>query len=268
MDKKYIRNHFTNTANVWQDKIYKSKDKQSKYEYYDKQFRFDYVKSMIPKTRALDHRALDMGCGAGQLLPVLATKGYQVYGIDISQKMIDISNKICNDYEIKADLQLGDCEDLIFPSKSFYIYVAMGVIEYMDDDIPMLQEIRRILSPGGVGIITVRNIRSIHVRWRHYYRKYIQFKIINILKLILGKKPVNYIVISREHHPEKFKKVLNQFNFEIVDEKYAHFHIFPEPFNRWFSKIEAMLGKRMETKFSNGQLPFMASTYIVKFKRV
>ena len=169
MDKKYIRNHFTNTAKVWQEKIYKSKDKQGKYEYYDKQYRFDYVVNMIPDTSALDHRALDMGCGAGQLLPVLVKKGYQVYGIDVSQKMIDISQKICNEFEIKADLQLGDCEDLIFSSKSFYLYVAMGVIEYLDDDIPMLQEIERILSPGGIGIITLRNVRSVHVRWRHYY---------------------------------------------------------------------------------------------------
>ena len=268
MDKKYIRNHFTNTAKVWQEKIYKSKDKQGKYEYYDKQYRFDYVVNMIPDTSALDHRALDMGCGAGQLLPVLVKKGYQVYGIDVSQKMIDISQKICNEFEIKADLQLGDCEDLIFSSKSFYLYVAMGVIEYLDDDIPMLQEIERILSPGGVGIITLRNIKSVHVRWRHYYRKYIQYNIMNTLKLILGKKTVRYKIISREHNPEKFKKLLNQFNFEIVDEKYAHFHIFPEPFNRWFSIFEAILGKIMEKKFSNGQLPFMASTYIVKFKRV
>ena len=49
MDKKIIHDHFSRTANVWKDQIYKPKNQQRAFEYFDKQYRFDYVTEMIPQ---------------------------------------------------------------------------------------------------------------------------------------------------------------------------------------------------------------------------
>ena len=76
-EKKIIERHFSDTSQVWRDRIYKAKETQRWWEYFDKQYRFDYVVSMITSI-PYPARVLDIGCGAGQLIPVLAEMGYAV----------------------------------------------------------------------------------------------------------------------------------------------------------------------------------------------
>ena len=160
MDKKIIHDHFSRTADVWKNKIYKPQNQQGFFEYFDKQYRFDYSTEMIPQAEMRSTHALDVGCGAGQLVPVLAKKGYEVHAIDVSEEMVDLSRRLAGEENIKADVQVGDCENLEYPDNFFDVYVAMGVIEYMDEDLPMLQEIHRVLKTGGIAIITIRNVRT------------------------------------------------------------------------------------------------------------
>ena len=41
-EKKIIERHFSDTSQVWRDRIYKAKETQCWWEYFDKQYRFDY----------------------------------------------------------------------------------------------------------------------------------------------------------------------------------------------------------------------------------
>lgn len=266
-NKAVINEHFSKTAEVWRDKIYKSRKKQGLFEYYDKQYRFDYVVEMIPPAKNNGQRALDMGCGAGQLIPILAGKGYQVCGIDISSRMVEISKQICKDCKIEADIKTGDCENLNYQDNSFDVYTAMGVIEYMDRDEPMFEEMRRVLCPGGVAIITIRNNQSIHIRWRVIYTKFFEHKIKNFIKRILGRETKPYRIISKEHNPKELKKKLVSLGFEILDECYAHFHVLPAPTDRLLWCLEAIMGKAMEKHLSRSKGAFLASSYIVKVKK-
>ncbi len=266
-DKTIIKDHFSDTAFVWRDKIYKQRTQQGIFEYFDKQYRFDYVVNMIPQSRKDQSRALDVGCGAGQLLPVLVKKGYHTHAIDVSQQMIDLAKLVCEQKNIIVDFQLGDCESLTFQDNFFDLYVTMGVIEYMDNDAPMLNEIKRVLRPGGIAIVTMRNVNSIHVRWRTVYVSQIEVKLKNIIRRILGKKTKPYLTISREHNPSGFCKQLSSKSFKLIDEKYAHFRTLPAPLDRWLKWLEAISGKIMERYFSDGRFTFMASTYIVKFQK-
>ena len=266
-NKAVINEHFSKTAEVWRDKIYKSRKKQGLFEYYDKQYRFDYVVDMIPPAKNNGQRALDMGCGAGQLIPLLVERGYQAYAIDIALPMLNLTRQVCQQYGIKAEVKVGDCENLDYPDNFFDLYVAMGVIEYMDNDVPMLKEIKRVLRPGGIAIVTVRNITSIHVRWREVYRKLLEAKMKNMIRRILGKKTVPYRTISRQHNPRQLRKLLESMSFKFLGQRYAHFHTLPAPLNRLLAGLEAVLGKGMEKCFCKGKVPFLASSYIIKFQK-
>jgi ubiquinone/menaquinone biosynthesis C-methylase UbiE len=267
-DKEVIRRHFTETTHVWRNKIYKAKQDQKLFEYFDKQYRFDYVVQMIDRVEKGKHRALDVGCGAGQLIPILHKFGYEAYAIDTSQEMIEIAKKHVDDNNSNCDIQLGDCENLNYPDNYFDVYVAMGVIEYLDSDNLMFEEIKRVLKPGGIAIITARNVRSVHVRWRVLYHKYFNIKAKNIVRSLIGKKRRDYYSISKEHNPSCFREQLSSCSFRVLEERYAHFHALPSPLNKWFSGLEAIMGKTMEKYFSRGRLPFMASTYIIKFQKI
>ena len=74
---------FSDYANYY-NLIYKNKDYQSE---------VNYVEQLINRyaTRS-GKRILDVGCGTGYHAIIFQNKGYDVFGIDLSQKMIDIAN--------------------------------------------------------------------------------------------------------------------------------------------------------------------------------
>ena len=85
--------------------------------------------------------------------------------------MVALAKQEAKRSNVDAEIQIGDCEYIDYPDNYFNVYVAMGLIEYMDDDLPMLKEIQRVLKPGGIAIVTIRNILSLHVRWRTFCQK-------------------------------------------------------------------------------------------------
>ena len=267
MDKKNIHDHFSTTANIWRDRVYKPKTQQRAFEYFDKQYRFDYVTEMIPIVNGDMYRALDVGCGAGQMIPILAAKGYQVHAIDVSQEMVNLSNHEADVNNVNAKINVGDCEYLDYPDNYFDVYVAMGVIEYLDDDLLMLKEIQRVLKPGGVAILTIRNVLSVHVRWRTIYRKYVNIFLKNLIRPLFGRPIQTYIAISKEHFPKKFREEIKTLQFSIEDDRFAHFYLFPEPVNKILFPIESIAGKILEKLLSHKNVPFFASTYILKFTK-
>lgn len=269
MKKNEIEKHFSETSLVWKNNIYKPRYSQKIFEYFDKQYRFDYVCEMIPnvKNPKKKYRALDMGCGAGQLMPVLVKLGYVSYGVDISEEMIELTKETCKLNNITAEVQKGDCENLCFDENFFDLYVAMGVIEYMKSDKPMLSEIFRILKPGGCAIVTLRNIKCVPVRINYFYKSKIQSNIRNSVKKIFGLHTSKFREISKEHDPKEFKEMLNRCGFKIIDECYCHYHTLPLPFSRWLFPIHSLGGKKMEDAFKEVPKPSLASTYIVKFEK-
>ncbi len=84
-----------------------------------------------------DLRILEVGCGLGGNLPVLATHG-QVVGLDIAGQ----------------PPLLGDAESLPFREGAFDLVVCMDVLEHLDDDLA-LEEMAEVLKPGGELLVTV-----------------------------------------------------------------------------------------------------------------
>lgn len=92
-------------------------------------------------------RVLDIGCGAGQLTEVLLDRGASVTGIDVSPGMIGIARERLGG---RASFEIADLrESLEFQADSFDIGVASLVMHYIEDWVPVLDEIRRVLTRTG-----------------------------------------------------------------------------------------------------------------------
>ena len=107
--------------------------------------------------------AVDLGCGAGELLDYI-TQFYEVLiGIDISAKRLSRRAQAPQDWSfVRANLNIP------FPLNSKHIdtIYANQVIEHIDDPLLFASEVHRVLKPGGIVIVTSPNIRYIKHIWR------------------------------------------------------------------------------------------------------
>jgi ubiquinone/menaquinone biosynthesis C-methylase UbiE len=94
-------------------------------------------------------RLLDVGCGTGMFLRVLARYG-RVSGVDISEQAL----AYCRE-KVTADLTLGSGDQLPFPDGSFCFVSLLDIIEHASDDLSVLKEAYRVCRPGGVALVTV-----------------------------------------------------------------------------------------------------------------
>lgn len=115
-------------------------------------------------------KILDIGCGTGQLMKELSVVG-SVYGIDVSQQAIQYCKKRGLSHVVKADAS----ERIPYPAKSFTAVVMLDVLEHIKEDAKVLNEINRVLVPGGVLIITVPAYKFFYSYWDkmlHHERRY------------------------------------------------------------------------------------------------
>lgn len=119
----------------------------------DKGWRKRALKSIEePETK----RLLDVACGTGDFSVAAVKAGVRdVTGIDISEKMVEIGRQKVRKLGLEGNvcLQEGDSERMSFGDASFdVVTVAFGVRNFENLE-KGLQEIQRVLTPGGKVII-------------------------------------------------------------------------------------------------------------------
>jgi SAM-dependent methyltransferase len=100
---------------------------------------------------------LDLGCGTGEHLGLLAKAGIRCTGIDISEEMILAARKRLPD---GIDLYRSDMQEISFKNAFDAIVCLFGSFNYLifDADIEaMLGRVRAALKPGGIGVFEIWN---------------------------------------------------------------------------------------------------------------
>jgi SAM-dependent methyltransferase len=125
-------------------------------------------------TRYLDlvpgQRILDVGSGKGALCGQLARGEHTVVGVDPSGTATRIAKSYVNP---DGAFLLGAGESLPFSSERFDRAVSVCVLEHTKDDARVLDEVHRVLKPGGVFALTVDCLDSPHISegFRRHHRE-------------------------------------------------------------------------------------------------
>ena len=101
---------------------------------------------------------LDLGCGSGRHLVQFAKEGFKVVGLDISPTGMHLTQEWVDEEDLEADLVLADIrEPLPFRDGSFKGVLSTQVIHHarIAGVRSAIQEIWRVLVPGGVAFVTV-----------------------------------------------------------------------------------------------------------------
>lgn len=101
-------------------------------------------------------KLLDIGCGVGTITTEFKQYNYELYGADISEESI----KIAQSRGINAVALDIDEQSLPFKENFFDVIFCGEMIEHILDPDHLLDEIYRVLKPGGIAVITTPNLAS------------------------------------------------------------------------------------------------------------
>jgi SAM-dependent methyltransferase len=122
-----------------------------------KQVYLDYERPMIRElARDISGKdVLDMGCGPGAHLPWLTEKAALVTAVDASEEFLQIVRR---DYP-RVETTRIDLNDGLSPlqSERFDLVISSLVLHYVNDWYTLLEEVHRVLRPGGRFVISTHH---------------------------------------------------------------------------------------------------------------
>jgi len=107
-------------------------------------------------------RLLEIGCGLGHLVGQLE-ENFSTYGIDVNHAALrDTAKKIAP----RTHLDIASAQELPFASGSFGVVVIKHVVEHLPDPGKAIQELGRVLAPGGILVLSTPNLDSYGRKWK------------------------------------------------------------------------------------------------------
>ena len=141
---------------------------------WDAGFYAKYADTLKPEQIA--GRALDVGCGVGQVVARLAEAGFEAYGVDVSEPNIERARKFSH------RCQLYDGRKLPFPDQHFASVGALNVLEHVEEPEAFIRELVRVTQIGGRVILSSPNffrvfgLRDYHPKMRGLANKWRNWK--------------------------------------------------------------------------------------------
>jgi len=127
---------------------------------YDKGFFKKWRRKLIEKIIEIakinkNSKILDAGCGTGELLKLLISqkKNLKLYGIDVSDKMLEVAEKKLKN---KAKLKMSSVENINFKDNYFdYVFSEDAFHHYADYDLVMKNFYRILKIRGKLVVVDV-----------------------------------------------------------------------------------------------------------------
>lgn len=110
-------------------------------------------------------RLLDVACGLGTQVARLALRGgWEAYGVDASDEMLRLGQFRYPGVHKRVRLARGIAEALPFRSGYFDVVMCQGAMDHFADRQRFVEEVERVLTPGGHLVVALANYESLSCR--------------------------------------------------------------------------------------------------------
>ncbi len=158
---------------------------------------FNYYIDLINNLGVSGGKLLDIGAATGFFMSIAKKRGFSVVGVELS----DFAAK--KGRENGLDIVTGDLLNTNFEGESFDVITMFDVLEHVPDPKKLIQEVSRIVRPGGLIIINTPDAESL---WAKVLGKRWQ--------LIMPPEHINYF------SPQNLSMYLEDVGYEVkIDTK-------------------------------------------------
>ncbi|HEV2883457.1 MAG TPA: class I SAM-dependent methyltransferase [Pyrinomonadaceae bacterium] len=109
-------------------------------------------------------KVLEIGCGLGTDGAQFARAGADYTGVDLTDAAVDLARRHFEHAGIPGKFQTADAEKLEFPDASFDLVYSHGVLHHTPETQKAIDEIHRVLRPGGRAMIMLYHRDSYNYR--------------------------------------------------------------------------------------------------------
>ncbi len=195
---------------------------------YDTQKRVDVFFNEILKGHDLKNKnVLDAGCGTGWFSKAAVERGGEVTSLDVGEKLLQQVAQKCQTNRV-----IGSVLDLPFEENVFDFVISSEVIEHTPNPKKAIEEMYRVLKPGGTLVLSTPNIFWYWTLW-----------VANILKI----RP--YQGLENWSSYFKLKRTVHRLGFKDIKMSGVHLlpfvHPITYPVNNFFHRFNKVLAPFM-----------------------
>jgi ubiquinone/menaquinone biosynthesis C-methylase UbiE len=111
--------------------------------------RFEDTARLVAERVRPGAQVLEVAPGPGYLAIELAKRGYAVTALDISKSFVRITSENATKAGVAVDVRHGNAAQMPFADASFDFIVCMAAFKNFTDPIGAINEMHRVLKPGG-----------------------------------------------------------------------------------------------------------------------
>jgi ubiquinone/menaquinone biosynthesis C-methylase UbiE len=152
---------------------------------------------------------LEVAPGPGYLAIEMAKRGYKVTGLDISESFVRIAREGARKAAVAVDVRHGNAAQMPFADATFDFIVCSAAFKNFSDPIGALNEMHRVLRPGGgASIFDLRRDAShddIDVEIRHMG--------LSALNALMTRWTFRLMLLKRAYTREQLEQMVGQSRF-------------------------------------------------------
>lgn len=187
--------------------------------------KLEYLPRLVDFSGFGGQRLLDVGCGLGNDTARFAAGGASVVGIDIADRAVELARQNFTHRGLQGNFARMNGEELDFEDGQFDVVYCHTVLHFTPNPAHMINEIYRVLKPGGRAVLMTVN----------------QYSWLRFLHLVM-KTDIDYLdaPVFRSFSKREFAALLTPFpRAEIVSERFpvrtkVHHGIKARAYNRIF----------------------------------
>jgi 2-polyprenyl-3-methyl-5-hydroxy-6-metoxy-1,4-benzoquinol methylase len=116
---------------------------------------FDEIEASLPVGR----RFIDIGCATGVLVRHMADRAWESVGVELCEGSAEYGRR-----QRGVDIRTGTLDQAAFPDAHFDLVHSSHVIEHIPEPGVFVEEIRRVLKPGGWCVTVTPSVAGLQAR--------------------------------------------------------------------------------------------------------
>ncbi len=161
-----------------------------------------HIRALVPFARGRNKTVVELGCGLGTDAVQWARAGANYVDLDLAREQVNIASKRFDLLGLSGNFFEGDAENLPFVSEAADFAYSYGVLHHTPDMERALDELYRILQPGGTAVVMLSHRHSLQML--RIFLKAVNFYTLRFdagVKVVhlLTKKPLDQLRAHQEY---------------------------------------------------------------------